>query len=109
MDEILRNQIALFRYGIIAPLVTQGETSPQERGDFFRDAAEKEYRHPDGRMVSVSSDTVYRYFRKYSEGGFDALRPVGRSDLGKTRMAFVLLNRKRPVAYSGDCPCFFFC
>jgi len=85
MDEILRNQIALFRYGIIAPLVTQGETSPQERGDFFRDAAEKEYRHPDGRMVSVSSDTVYRYFRKYSEGGFDALRPVGRSDLGKTR------------------------
>jgi hypothetical protein len=81
MDEILRNQIALFRYGIIAPLVTQGETSPQERGDFFRDAAEKEYRHPDGRMVSVSSDTVYRYFRKYSEGGFDALRPVGRSDL----------------------------
>ena len=85
MDEVLKNQIALFRYGIIAPLVTKGETSPQERGDFFRDAAEKEYRHPDGRTVSVSSDTVYRYFRKYSEGGFDALRPVGRSDLGKTR------------------------
>ena len=38
MDEVLKNQIALFRYGIIAPLVTKGETSPQERGDFFRDA-----------------------------------------------------------------------
>ena len=85
MDEILRNQIALFRYGIIAPLVTKGETTPQERGSFFRDAATKQYRHPDGRFVSVSVDSIYRYYRKYTSGGFDALKPSGRSDVGKTR------------------------
>ncbi len=85
MDEVLRNEIALFRYGIIAPLVTNGETTPQERGRFFRDASQKKYRHPDGRYVTVSSDTVYRYYRKYKAGGFDALKPVGRCDIGKTR------------------------
>lgn len=85
MDEVLRNQIALFRYGIIAPLITKAETTPKERGQFFRDAAEKYYRHPDGRMVRVSSDSIYRYYRKYKEEGFDGLKPNGRSDIGKNR------------------------
>lgn len=35
MDENAKNQIALFRYGIIAPLVTRGEFTPSERGQFF--------------------------------------------------------------------------
>ena len=75
MDEVSRNQIALFRYGIIAPLITKAEITPKERGQFFRDAAEKYYRHPDGRMVRVSSDSIYRYYRKYKEEGFDGLKP----------------------------------
>ena len=85
MDEVTRNQIALFRYGIIAPLVTKSETTPQERGKFFRDASNNLYRNPDGKMVKLSSDTVYRYYRKYCEGGFDGLKPNGRSDVGMTR------------------------
>lgn len=85
MDEVLRNQIALFRYGIIAPLITKEVTTPKERGQFFRDAAEKYYRHPDGRMVQVSCDTVYRYYRSYQAEGFEGLKPNGRSDVGKTR------------------------
>lgn len=85
MDEKTRDEIALFRYGIIAPLITKGEITPQERGKFFRTASETKYRHPDGRIVTVSPDTVYRYYRKYSSGGFDALKPKGRVDLGKTR------------------------
>ena len=85
MDEVLRTEIALFRYGIIAPLVTKGETTPAERGQFFRDAAKKNYRHPDGRFVTVSSDSVYRYYRKYSQDGFEGLKPNGRSDVGISR------------------------
>lgn len=85
MDEVLRTQIALFRYGIIAPLVTKGETTPAERGQFFRDAAQKNYLHPDGRFVTVSSDSVYRYYRKYSNDGFEGLKPNGRSDVGISR------------------------
>jgi len=85
MDEKTRNKIALFRYGIISPLVVRGETTPQERRQFFRDASEKAYENIDGKYVHLSSDTIYRYYKSYREGGFDALRPKGRSDLGKTR------------------------
>lgn len=85
MDEHYRNQVALFRYGIIAPLVTSGETTPAERGKFFRNAAEKDYSFVDGRIVSVSDYTVSRYYKAYMTGGFDALKPKGRSDVGKIR------------------------
>ena len=85
MDEESRNRIALFRYGIIAPLVTKGIVTPEERGKFFRDAARRKYENVNGEMVSVSADTIYRYYRKYNEGGFDALKPLGRSDCGKIR------------------------
>lgn len=85
MDEILRNRTALFRYGIIAPLVTKGETTPAERGKFFRDAAQKKYLNPDGQYVTISYTTVSRYYKNYMEGGFDALKPTGRSDVGNSR------------------------
>lgn len=85
MDEIVRNQIALFRYGIIAPLVTGGETTPEERGRFFREASGKYYENVDGRMVKVSSDTIRRYYRNYCDNGFDGLKPRARSDVGMRR------------------------
>lgn len=85
MDEKTKNQIALFRYGIIAPLVTAGEVTPKERGQFFRDAAQKKYQYIDGEYISVSADTIYSYYRKYSAGGYDALKPLARGDIGKTR------------------------
>lgn len=85
MDENTKNQIALFRYGIIAPLVTRGEFTPSERGQFFRDAAAKKYQFINGDYGTVSVDSVYRYYRKYARGGYDALKPGGRSDIGKVR------------------------
>ena len=85
MTEEYKQKIALFRYGIIAPLITRGEVTPAERGQFFRDASEKTYEMPDGRQVKISTDTVYRYYRAYSKEGFDGLKPMGRSDLGVAR------------------------
>lgn len=85
MDENYRNTTALFRYGIIGPLITAGETTPAQRGKFFRDAAKRTYTTPSGEEVKVSADTVYRYYRSYMEKGFDGLKPNGRSDIGKFR------------------------
>lgn len=85
MDEKERNQIALFRYGVIAPLVTAGETTPAERGNFFREASDKTYENTDGAYVKISADTIYRWYRNYRNNGFDGLKPNARSDLGKTR------------------------
>ena len=66
MDEIYKDKIALFRYGIIAPLVTAGDVSPKQRADFFRDASQKTYTMPDGKIVTFSIDTLYRYYKKGS-------------------------------------------
>lgn len=85
MDEIFRNKIALFRYGIIAPLVTSVSVTPEVRGKFFRDASKKTYTLPDGTTRTYSADTLYRYYRNYTEGGFDALKPNGRVDAGNSR------------------------
>ncbi len=85
MDNKYREEIALFRYGIIAPLITASETTPKQRGEFFRQASEKTYTMPDGRTVKPSADSIYRYYRAYQSGGFDALKPEGRSDLGVSR------------------------
>lgn len=82
MNEETRNRIALFRYGIISPLITGGEMSPAQRGKFFRDAQEKKYENWKGEYVSPSEDTLRRYYRSYMNGGFDALKPNGRSDIG---------------------------
>lgn len=85
MDEIYKDKIALFRYGIIAPLVTAGDVSQKQRADFFRDASQKTYTMPDGKIVTFSIDTLYRYYKKYNEGNLEALKPVERVDAGKTR------------------------
>lgn len=85
MDENYKNEIALLRYGIIAPLVTSVSMTPEERGAYFRSASKKTYTLPDGSKRTYSADSLYRYYRKYKEGGFDALKPNGRVDAGNSR------------------------
>ena len=52
---------------------------------FFRQAALKKYRHPNGNLVDVSSSTIARWYRIYKNQGLEGLYPQRRSDLGKTR------------------------
>lgn len=85
MDEQERTKIALFRYGIIAPLVQQGEVTPKKRGEFFRTASEKSYQDINGNMISYSPYTICRYYKAYKEKGFDALKPGLRKDDGTSR------------------------
>lgn len=85
MNDKEKTDIALFRYGIIAPLVTGCNMTDKKRTEFFHDAAQKTYVRPDGSRIKFSSDTIYRYTKLYEEGGFDALKPKGRSDNGKSR------------------------
>lgn len=85
MDEKEKEEVALFRYGIIAPLVTRQVTGYSTPGAFFKDAAKKEYEFPTGRKVVLHPNTIYRYYKKYVTGGLDALKPGSRNDCGKSR------------------------
>jgi putative transposase len=77
-------KLALFRYGLIAPLVI--ETLP--RGELTRRAQEIAARHydiPDSKRRAVSVDTLLDWSMRYRTGGFEALAPKPRQDRGQSR------------------------
>jgi transposase InsO family protein len=77
-------KMALFRYGLIAPLVL--ETLP--RGELMRRAREIAARHyqiPGSQRISICLDTVLLWARRYRHAGFEALAPKPRQDRGQSR------------------------
>lgn len=79
-DEI--ETIALFRYGIISPLVTG--TFDGTNGEFFTMAAQKIYELKD-KKISFSKYTIRRWYNCYISGGFEAIKPKRRADSGHSR------------------------
>lgn len=93
MEENLRNQIALFRYGVLAPYI-QRQVDTKAPWRFFRSAADKKYQYIDGTFRSVSPSSIERWLKSYNEKGFDGLKPLGRSDVGKQRKIDDELSKK---------------
>jgi len=78
------SEIALFRYGLIAPILFD----PLAAGELekaLRQIASKSYTIPYSARTQVGVSTLRRYLKLYNQGGFDALRPKGRSDKGHPR------------------------
>ena len=77
-------KVALFRYGLIAPLVLE----PLPRGELTRRAEEIAARHyevPGSQRTSVSVDTLLDWALRYRTSGFEALAPKPRQDRGQSR------------------------
>ena len=77
-------KIALFRYGLIAPLVIE----PLIRGELTRRAqqiAAREYDIPYSERTTVSVDTLLEWAKRYRQSGFEALVPKARRDRGVSR------------------------
>jgi putative transposase len=75
---------ALFRYGLVAPLVLE----PLPRGELTRRAQEiaaRVYDIPGSGRRSVSVDTLLNWALQYRKDGFTALVPKARQDRGQTR------------------------
>ena len=80
-----KQQIALFRYGVIAPLETGTSDPSISNNEFFRRAAKNTYAGPDGRPVTVSAATIEKWHRYYKKHGFEGLMPQSRKDEGISR------------------------
>ncbi|MCD7712644.1 MAG: DDE-type integrase/transposase/recombinase [Firmicutes bacterium] len=80
-----KQQAALFRYSVIAPLETGASDPSISNNEFFRRAAQKTYTGPDGKEATVGASTIEKWHRAYQHGGFQALFPQGRSDEGISR------------------------
>jgi transposase InsO family protein len=79
----LSEQVALFRYGLIADLLhlEPGITL----ADKLQQKAQRDYAIPGSRRVRVAAETIRDWLKKYRRDGFDALRPKLRSDVGCCR------------------------
>ncbi|MCL6558204.1 MAG: DDE-type integrase/transposase/recombinase [Firmicutes bacterium] len=79
MDEKMRQEVANFRYGLIAPLVTR-KLAPGEQAALLREIASHTYDIPGGQAKKLHPRTLERYLCFYREGGWEALLPSVRAD-----------------------------
>ena len=103
MKSILSDQVAAFRYGLIAPIVCrQTPLLPGELKAYLEETASQIYEIPGSARNKVSTRTMERYLSLYRKGGYDALKPQAKSSKGRTTIpAPVLqqaieLRRERP-------------
>lgn len=85
MEQEYRHAIALMRYSAIAPLISGLPEEYKNLSDYLEKASCKGLVHPDGHIRTYAPKTLYKWYCSYMKGGFDALLPSGRSDLGKPR------------------------
>lgn len=85
MDEKTLNEVALFRYKVISPLIEDAGQFDSDHAffmlrskDTFIDPIKKE-------KVKISDATIERWYYCYKKSGFDALKPKRRQDFGIQR------------------------
>lgn len=81
MTEKEREQVALFRYGLIAPLLN-GQVDPKE---YSLELEEKVHSIPYYGERKIAVKTVKEWLLNYRRNGFDALKPKKRADRGNSR------------------------
>lgn len=81
--DAIKKEIALFRYGLISPILTDtySETS---QAKYFKNASSKSY-IVNGKEEKYASNTIKKWLFDYKKGGFDALFPKTRSDFCQSR------------------------
>ena len=67
---------AVFWCSLLSPLL-YGEIPPEEAGRFLNELASCEQVFPDGRRRRPSRATLWRKWKKYRDGGFEAVFSVG--------------------------------
>ena len=108
MEESLREQIALFRYGVISELVAR-PLAPGEKEKLLLAAVAKEWKIPGSRRQRLGRTTVRDWVALYEAMGFEGLKPQPRSDAGSSRAIpapvvelLLALRAERPRASVGS-------
>ncbi|TAH60011.1 MAG: transposase [Fermentimonas caenicola] len=85
MKQEKTHAIALMRYSVIAPLISGLQDDYSSHEAFFRDASARGVITPDGTTRHYAPASIKKWYNNYNRGGFDALVPSSRADLGKPR------------------------
>lgn len=81
MDEHMREQIALFRFGLIAPLLNE-QVDPKS---YLTEMANRIHEMPYYGEKRIAAKTIQDWYLRYRKMGFEGLKPKKRSDRGHSR------------------------
>jgi len=107
MDEDRRKKIALFRFGVITPLLGVKNQGWGHRSRLLREICAKQWEIPYSGRSSLSKATVLNWLSRYEKSGnsLDSLMPTSRKDRGtsrklprETELALVNMKRDNPGA-----------
>lgn len=106
MDREKKEKIAVFRFGVIFPLVERDlHDYWGEKERILKDLTAKEWEIPYSKRSYISRATILNWLRRYEQGGrkIEALFPCDRGDRGRVRSlddesleALVRLRRAHP-------------
>lgn len=109
MEEKDREQVALFRYGLLAPIIT-GQV--HSKSEYLAKVAAKKHSVPYYGEKEFTPKTMAAWLLTYKREGFEGLKPKKRSDRGQPRrlsreqeehiLALRRLEREMPVTVFYD-------
>jgi putative transposase len=85
MDEKKRDEIALFRFSVIADFFNR-EFRPGEKSALLREKVSQTYSIPYSPRTSIAPATLKDWMTRYRRRGFEDLKPRERSDQGQSRV-----------------------
>lgn len=106
MTDKEREDVALFRFGVISDLVGATRLEPGEQGRRIKQKAEVRWNIPHSTRTRVSTNTIRRWVAIYEKSGrqLDSLKPVPRNDSGRCRqvdedtvLSLVRLRKAKPL------------
>jgi transposase InsO family protein len=106
MDEEMKKQVAVFRFGVIADFVDGTTLSRGETKTLMREKCDRKWQIPGSGRTRISKSVIKEWSARYKRSGnkLEALFPQGRSDLGKTRkidddtaLGIIALRKELPV------------
>jgi len=74
-EEMKAQEIASFRFGLIAPIVSRSDLAPGEQKQLLEEIAGRSYDIPYSSKTTVSVRTLERYLAAYRRYGLDGLKP----------------------------------
>lgn len=88
MDREQKEKVAIFRFGVIFPLVEcQSRQIWGEKEGIIRELTGKEWDIPYSKKIYISKATILNWYNRYEVGGrrIEALFPLDRGDKGQNR------------------------
>jgi transposase InsO family protein len=106
MTDKQREDVALFRFGVISDLVGATRLEPGERSRLIKEKAAVRWNIPHSHRTRISDNTIRRWVVLYEKSGrqLDSLKPLPRCDIGRCRqvdedtvLSLVRLRKAKPL------------